>query len=332
MDKKSLISDVVGLSQPLTKLVETLASGAGILYEPIHKKRMAKATAEEIQTIADVCQKNLQIPIDYEKDGVVISTNKQIADLAKRARLRNLAQEMNKQQNIEGILEYTKQVLENETEVSKEPVSQTWLSNFFEAAGHVEEEDLQKIWGKLLAGEIKQPNSYSLRTLNLLKSMTTKEAQTFQFLSQFVIISGDKYIIPSNKNLFQKYHVDYGKILLLDECGLVNAQGSLHLTFASGPRSAMSLHNFDLLAQLCENADINFYLQIDMYPLTSAGRDLFNIMEKKPNHNFFQDYIKQIEEQNKNISALIYKKELITGKDGKMIEHFDFQHPIYPEK
>ncbi len=308
MDKKSLISDVAGLSQPLTKLVETLARGAGILYEPIHKKRMAKATAEEIQTIADVCQKNLQIPIDYEKDGVVVSTNKQIADLAKRAMLRNLAQEMNKQQNIEGILEYTKKVLGNETEVSKEPVSQTWLSNFFEAAGHVEEEDLQKIWGKLLAGEIKQPNSYSLRTINVLKNMTTLEARIFQKLSSFVVTIEREPVIPHYDKILEKYNVQYGEILLLDECGLVNAQGTLHITFSSRPSSMLHIYNYDLQARLYENAGLNMHLQLNIYPLTAAGKELFRIVKEDSNMHFFKDYIKQIEEDNKNISAQIYER------------------------
>lgn len=332
MDKKSLISDVAGLSKPLTKLVETLANGAGILYGPIHKKRMAKATAEEIQIIADVCQKNLQIPIDYEKDGVVISTNQQIADLAKRAMLCNLAQEMNKQQNIEEILRVTKDVLEHETAVSNEPVSQTWLSNFLEAAGHVEEEDLQKIWGKLLAGEIKQPNSYSLRTLNTLKNMTTNEAKIFQFLSPYVMRIGNDFILPNDRKLHEKYSIGYGNILLLDECGLINAQNTLNITFSSGPGGLMSILACNLLAELHENAGINMHLQMSMYPLTAAGRELFQIVKEESNQDFFKDTIKMIEQNNKNISARIYKKELIHGKDGKMIEYFDIHHPIYPEK
>lgn len=55
------VSDILGLSQPLTKLVETIARGVGIVYEPTHKKRMAKATAEEIQIIANECQKKFTI-------------------------------------------------------------------------------------------------------------------------------------------------------------------------------------------------------------------------------------------------------------------------------
>ena len=46
-DLKGLeISDIFGLSEPLTKLVETVSCGVGKLYEPTHIRRLAKAKAE----------------------------------------------------------------------------------------------------------------------------------------------------------------------------------------------------------------------------------------------------------------------------------------------
>ena len=47
------VSDILGLSEPLTKLIETVSTGMGMLYEPIHLKRRAKAKAEEIKLISD---------------------------------------------------------------------------------------------------------------------------------------------------------------------------------------------------------------------------------------------------------------------------------------
>lgn len=299
------VSDILGLSQPLTKLVETIARGVGIVYEPTHKKRMAKATAEEIQIIANECQKNLQFPITYDKGQVSVSTNQQFVELAQRAVLRNLNQEMNKQQNIESIVHFAEENLKQETKVSEEPVSQTWLSNFFEAAGHVEEEDLQKIWGKLLAGEIKNPNSYSLRTLNILKNMTTREARIFQKLSAFVVRVGSDCIIPHEDILLGKYNVEYGNILLLDECGLVNAQGTLNLTYSSKPGSMLCLYNHKFQARLFESAGINMHLYLNIYPLTAVGKELFGILKQEPVGEFFKDYIALIEKNNKNISSRI---------------------------
>lgn len=326
------VSDILGLSQPLTKLVETIARGVGIVYEPTHKKRMAKATAEEIQIIANECQKNLQFPITYDKGQVSVSTNQQFVELAQRAVLRTLNQEMNKQQNIESIVHFAEENLKQETKVSEEPVSQTWLSNFFEFSGHIEEEDLQKIWGKLLAGEIKQPNSYSLRTLNTLKNMTSNEARIFQSLSSFVVMGEEKGFLPYDNKLHTKYDIEYENILLLDDCGLINSQGETNCVFSFKPNNVEQLYNNNFVAELHKKNCVDTDVQLDVYPLTSAGRELFNIVSKDSNLNFFKDIIKKIEQGNKNISVYIYKKELIAEKDGKIIEHIDIQHPIYPEK
>ena len=324
----NISSDSLGIA----KLIDTLAEGVGALYAPIHIRRKGKAEAERIQYMAEVSRNNLDIPFRYEQDGLTVSTDKEFAELAQRTILRNLAREMNKQLNIENVVSCARDILEHEQEVSKEPVSQTWLSNFFEAVGYVEEEDLQKIWGKLLAGEIKQPKSYSLRTLNTLKNMTSNEAKIFQSLSSFIIMSEGKGFLLNDNKLHEKYDIEYENILLLDDCGLINSQGETNCVFPFKPKSIEQLYNNNCLAELHKKIDIDTNVQFDAYPLTSAGIELFNIVSKDSNSKFFKDVIKQIEHNNKNISALIYKKELITGKDGKMIEHFDFQHPIYPEK
>lgn len=312
----SIASDALGLSQPLTKLVETVARGAGILYEPIHKKRMAKATAEEIQTIADVCQKNIQIPIDYEKDGVVISTNKQIADLAKRAMLRNLAQEMNKQQNIESIVHFAEENLKQETKVSEEPVSQTWLSNFFELSGHIEEENLQKIWGKLLAGEIKKPSSYNLRTLSILKNMSSSEAICFQRISSFVVRFGRNYIIPRIDSLENKYKIKYEDMMLLEECGVLTTGPFLQLTINLDDKKT-PLFNNRLVAVLQSNNTKFKSFATEIYALTSAGIDIFNIIEQNPNNDFFKEYIQNLKLVNSDLLAPIYKHTGIKNKNGQ---------------
>ena len=40
---------------------------------------------------------------------------------------------------------------------------------FFDAVGNVSNEELQKLWGKVLAGEMQQPGSCSLRTMEVIR-------------------------------------------------------------------------------------------------------------------------------------------------------------------
>lgn len=67
----SNISDI-GLTDPLTKLIETVSSGIGKLYEPVHIKRMAKARATEIQLIGDSIIEADLLPVQYNNGAINI--------------------------------------------------------------------------------------------------------------------------------------------------------------------------------------------------------------------------------------------------------------------
>src|ERR1700738_406886 len=55
---------------------------------------------------------------------------------------------------------------------------------------------LQELWGKVLAGEIEQPGSYSLRALDVLSAMTQKEAERFVAACQYLVWTPHYRCIP----------------------------------------------------------------------------------------------------------------------------------------
>lgn len=60
--------DLLGLSKPITKLIEVVASGIGACYRPHHIKEMAKAQAEAIRTISSVVDE-VNLPLDFKING-----------------------------------------------------------------------------------------------------------------------------------------------------------------------------------------------------------------------------------------------------------------------
>ena len=60
------ISDILGLSKPLEKLLDCISSACGKIYEPKHIKRMAEAHAEEIKTLSDSLKDNPNLLIKYD--------------------------------------------------------------------------------------------------------------------------------------------------------------------------------------------------------------------------------------------------------------------------
>ena len=95
------ISDVLGLSNPITKLIETVSAGVGKVYEPVHVGRMAKARAKEIELISSAMGENLALPTVYQAGNVTIDASSDINELCRRVQGRLLFQEMKKQQNMQ---------------------------------------------------------------------------------------------------------------------------------------------------------------------------------------------------------------------------------------
>ncbi|MDI1444182.1 DUF2806 domain-containing protein [Polyangium sp. 6x1] len=112
-------------------------------------------------------------------------------------------------------------------EVSEEPVDPDWTARFFDSVKDVSNADMQKLWGKLLAGEIANPGRFSLRTLDVLKNLTSAEAQRYHHYLQFCTNQAD-IVIPElpPSNEFSLYR---GRLDGLVECGLLHtAKESLY--------------------------------------------------------------------------------------------------------
>lgn len=69
----------------------------------------------------------------------------------------------------------------------KDKFSFDWLMRFFDAVGNISNDDLQRLWGKVLANEIARPKSCSLRTLDMVRNMPPEEAKTFSLLCRYVM-------------------------------------------------------------------------------------------------------------------------------------------------
>lgn len=114
--------------------------------------------------------------------------------------------ELYKCRNFLKIAERADEVFANDQEKESEQVpgedeknkfSFDWLMRFFDAVGNISNEELQQLWGKVLANEISHPKSCSLRTLDMIRNMPPEEAETFSMLCRYVMQSGDSFYIDS---------------------------------------------------------------------------------------------------------------------------------------
>lgn len=300
---------------PAEKLIEAVSGAIGKAYEPKHIRKMADAKAYELKVISDTVRNNSDVPIVYDSTGVSIDTSN-FEEIAKRASSRLAYQEITKQQNIEAVADNAYEELENTEKVSSEPVNPDWMFRFFNSVENISNEDMQKIWGHILAGEIKCPNTYSFRTLEKLKNMTQQEAKDFQMVSSLALQNAGKKFIFSENNILNKHGVYFSHLLELEECGLMTTQ-TLSLKIVASAKEPDIIYNSDMLGLISGKEEQNHTFQLSVHVFTESGSQLITAIHPKTNPQYFFDCLKSIQDNHKDFVVTAHDINFISA-DGKI--------------
>lgn len=292
------IKDLAGLSQPLTKLIEVVSQGMGTAYEPIHIKRMAKARAMEIKTIASAVQ-NSGLPIQYNNGQLVIDTSTK--EFLQRTERRMLFLETKKQKNIEDIVAGAYENLETEQNVSEEPLQEEWINRFFNIVGEVSSDDLKVIWSKILSEEVKEPGKCSIRTLENLRNISKEEAEIFKKISNYIIEYRNVYYLPNEEELLESININYGQILKLDEAQLINSSTMISATlhFNENMKENYLIYNNYIVICKKETTSVE---NLQAYTLTETGKNIFKILSTDFDKDYFEKYLKIVKKDDMKVS------------------------------
>ena len=141
----------------------------------------------------------------------------------RRATVRHLYEEKIKQANMESI---TAQALPQLSDSAKpEEVETDWFSRFFDRCRLVSDEEMQKLWASVLAGEANAPGSYSKRTLTVIADLEKEDALLFKALCGFCVqVMGKKQplIYEHAGNIYREKGLDFDTLKHLGDIGLIN--------------------------------------------------------------------------------------------------------------
>jgi hypothetical protein len=311
------VKDLAGLSQPLTKLVEVVSTAIGAIYRPHGIKSEAEAKAHEIKALAkaaaeaDVEAHHIKVNAIEQRIATLAQAN---PELAERARLRLLTKEIEGQLNVEKIAEQAALALPDF--VSPEPVSPDWRRKFFQEAENVCEIDMQLLWGKVLAGEISQPGSFGLRTLETLKQLSRRDAELFRQICSLAMSDGWIAIPGHDLNAaLKQYEITYGTILELRDAGLIRNGDGICKSFQFSPgyenpeKHRAILINNGVFLELSGPA--LSATQIPSLIFTKAGSELQRLIENNPR----EDYLSSL--------GSIMRQRGITVKRGTHVSQSD---------
>lgn len=145
---------------------------------------------------------------------------------------------------------------------------------------------MQVLWGKLLAGEIKKPGSFSLRTLSTLKTMSQQEAEIFNECSQFVLkcksdtegLEWDYFLMDNDMGtLLNSYDIPFSKIMVLDQAGLITSNSTIHIFFTIDPNNSETIYGHHKAINIKNNGDKQVRVDHSAYIFTQAGNELLTL-------------------------------------------------------
>lgn len=304
------IKDILGLSKPLTKLIEVIAQGTGAISQPYLIKKNADAKAYEISVVSRAIAENQNTlqKIDYKEAKVSLrsldkETIQEITPLPDRTENRIEYQEQKRQQNIERVTQIAAEQLETEETVSDEKVDEDWTTRFFNYAQDVSNEEMQSLWGRILAGEVKNPKSYSLRALDLIRNLSKNEAEIFTKVSNYAIKANNDYFLykGNNSELLKSLGISFDDIALLEELGLLHTGEFTSYKYAKTIQDSRTPLLFGNTIVVIERKANTAEFDINIRLFTTIGKELLKLIDINPNFDYIKRFSKDIKTENTNL-------------------------------
>lgn len=193
---------------------------------------------------------------------------------------------------------YAEEQLANDPQTPPDrEVDEDWLFTWQDYAGKVSTEDLQRLWGSVLAGEIKSPGSYSTRTLDLLKTLSKLEADAISKIASYAI---EGTIARGQKQYLDTQGVNFGLLLRLQEMGVLSGVDSTGLvtsykTMADGKFIKSLLSNGKVL--IVEHGDSSKLIKLEAYRFTEVGSQIIGLGSFNPDLDYLRLVGKEIVRQ-----------------------------------
>jgi hypothetical protein len=185
-----------------------------------------------------------------------------------------------------------------------EEISEDWLNIFEKEAVNKSSDEMRMLFGKILAGEISKPKSYSIKTIKIISQLDNRAATLFQiFCSLAVSLQAGNHIIDgrvvsiegnAGSNSLQKYGLSFDNLNILQEYGLIisdyNSYMGYSMCVANNRQVLLSfMHqgkHFGLVLQDGKSVDD---LRLHGVALSNSGKELLNIVDITPSGPYTND-------------------------------------------
>ncbi|HEX7324384.1 MAG TPA: DUF2806 domain-containing protein [Rhodanobacteraceae bacterium] len=309
------------------KLWETVAErGLGGMFKPWQMRREGRVTnelkREELLTIAQAeqdaakirCGEATFLPANAARLALpgtsnpeVLAGNRDVTEALSVAAIDSaVSATVRRDANVTRALLHAEESLEQDPqEPPKANVNEDWLFRWRDSAGDVSSEELQDLWGRVLAGELKSPGSYSLRTLEFLRCISQEEAQAISKVSRFVIGNA----IYRDNDLLEAKGIPFGMLLYMQQIGVMAGVEAVGLTLTlksniSDKYQSLMKCNSKVLVITGDNPDLEITLPV--YQLTAIGQQVAKLGSFEPDIEYLEKIGEKFKEQKASVLLADY--------------------------
>ncbi|WP_373547859.1 DUF2806 domain-containing protein [Chamaesiphon sp.] len=182
-------------------------------------------------------------------------------------------------------------------------MNEDWLNNFEKEASQKSTEEMQFLFGKILAGEIQRPSSFSIKTVKLLAELDNNAAILFRQLCSLCVslkigntlidvrvvsINGD-----AGSNSLQSYGLQFDNLNILHEYGLIipdyNSYQDYQICIIKRNDQAILpflYQNRKYVLSTSNERVSNQELRLSGVKLSRSGIELMNIIDIEPSESY----------------------------------------------
>lgn len=237
------------------------------------------------------------------------------AEYADAAVKRYAAKIVREQVNLDNVTKTASQELrtqdQNTTHADETSIiDDDWLTAFEREAGEKSTAEMQMLFGRILAGEIRRPKSFAIRTLRLISQIDSDTANTFKRLCSVAVslrvganlwdarvcsLQGN-----ANTNALRAYGLSYDQLNVLNEFGLITADFNSNMSYepcVAKDLTVAGLMRFEGKDRYLEETvprPTDAKIVFNGVALTRAGRELMGIVDIEPDEQYrvaFEQYL-----------------------------------------
>ena len=231
-------------------------------------------------------------------------------------------QEEKRLRNIGSVVRLAAEELEGKEVPDHEP-DHDLMARFFNDVQDVSSEELQKLWARVLSGEVERPGTTSIRSLSILRNLDQNTACLFRKLCSVCVsirlTDGNQFVdvrVPSlngnaAQNALKQYELNFDTLNILNEHGFIisdynswrDYQVCAGIVVPESKRQILFIPfqfqgRYWFLRQ--KDSAVRKELKLHGVALTQAGRELSRIVDLEPIDEYAQDLRKFFE--NKGLS------------------------------